>query len=147
MTWTIHEPVTNFAPVQLTYTVQLTNPKTQAGTYGAYDADGSQGYAGLYTNNSAVLTPVDSNGVQGAAQPFAKPTVSYTVEEQSVPSPSPEQTAVPSSPAASAAPTPTPASPQTGDNSSPGVWAALLSLAAIGAVSTACLAYRKRKSA
>lgn len=146
-TWTIHEPVTNFAPVQLTYTVQLTNPKTQAGTYGAYDADGSQGYAGLYTNNSAVLTPVDSNGVQGAAQPFAKPTVSYTVEEQSVPSPSPEQTAVPSSPAASAAPTPTPASPQTGDNSSPGVWAALLSLAAIGAVSTACLAYRKRKSA
>ena len=53
--------------MQLTYTVQLTNPKTQAGTYGAYDADGSQGYAGLYTNNSAVLTPVDSTGAQGAA--------------------------------------------------------------------------------
>ncbi len=41
--WDINVPVSNFAPVQLTYTVKLMNPKTEAGTYGVYDADGSQG--------------------------------------------------------------------------------------------------------
>ena len=78
-TWTTNVPVSNFAPVQLTYTVQLREPKEEAGTYGQYDADGSEGYTGLYTNNSATLTPVDSNGEKGEPQEFAKPTVSYTV--------------------------------------------------------------------
>ncbi|MCB6992199.1 VWA domain-containing protein [bacterium 210820-DFI.6.37] len=82
--WTINVPVSNFAPVQLTYSVKLTNPKTAAGTYGQYDADGSNGYDGLYTNNSAVLYPVDSSGAKGAAEAFNKPTVSYTVENQPV---------------------------------------------------------------
>lgn len=40
----------------------LKTPKTEPGTYGQYDQDGSQGYDGLYTNNSATLYPVDSNG-------------------------------------------------------------------------------------
>ena len=78
-TWTTNVPVSNFAPVQLTYTVRLTNPQEEAGTYGQYDADGSEGYAGLYTNNSATLTPKDSNEVEGEEEEFAKPTVSYTV--------------------------------------------------------------------
>ena len=82
--WTINVPVSNFAPVQLTYSVKLTNPKTAAGTYGQYDADGSNGYDGLYTNNSAVLYPVDSSGAEGTAEAFNKPTVSYTVENQPV---------------------------------------------------------------
>ncbi len=60
--WEINVPVSNFEPVTLTYTVKLTNPKTEPGTYGQYDQDGSQGYDGLYTNNSATLYPVDSNG-------------------------------------------------------------------------------------
>ena len=81
-TWTTNVPVSNFAPVQLTYTVQLTNPKEEAGTYGKYDADGSEEYVGLYTNNSAVLTPIDSNGTEGSQEEFAKPTVSYTVKSK-----------------------------------------------------------------
>ena len=78
-TWTTNVPVSNFAPVQLTYTVRLMNPKGEEGTYGQYDEDGSKEYKGLYTNNSAILTPVDSNEVEGEEEEFAKPTVSYTV--------------------------------------------------------------------
>ena len=77
--WTINTPVLNFEPVQLTYKVKLTNPKTEAGTYGNYDADGSKGYTELYTNKSATLHPVDSNGNAGKDETFGKPTVSYTV--------------------------------------------------------------------
>lgn len=82
--WDINVPVSNFAPVQLTYKVKLTNPKTAPGTYGTYDADGSkndgsENYEGLYTNNSAVLIPKNSSGGIGADETFNKPTVSYTV--------------------------------------------------------------------
>ena len=77
--WTINVPVSNLAPVQLTYAVKLTNPKTAPGTYGTYDADGSKNYEGLYTNNSAVLSPKNSSGGTGADETFNKPTVSYTV--------------------------------------------------------------------
>lgn len=77
--WTINVPVSNFAPVQLTYAVKLTNPKTASGTYGTYDKDGSKNYEGLYTNNSAVLSPKNSSGGTGADETFNKPTVSYTV--------------------------------------------------------------------
>ena len=77
--WAMNVPVTNFAPVQLTYTVKLMNPKGEAGTYGVYDADGSKNETGLYTNNSATLYPVDSNKDEGKSEEFAKPTVSYTV--------------------------------------------------------------------
>ena len=75
----INEAITKEYPVQLTYTVQLMNPKTASGTYGEFDADGSEKYDGLYTNNSATLYPVDSDGVKGLPESFAKPTVSYTV--------------------------------------------------------------------
>ena len=77
--WTINVPVSNFAPVQLTYAVKLTNPKTAPGTYGTYDKDGSNNYEGLYTNNSAALLPVNSNNIEGEKEYFNKPTVSYTV--------------------------------------------------------------------
>lgn len=86
--WDINVPVSNFAPVQLTYTVKLTNPKTEAGTYGRYDEDGSRNYTELYTNNSATLFPVDSDGEQGLPEIFAKPTVSYTVPGED-PNPNP----------------------------------------------------------
>ncbi len=75
----INVPITIDKPVQLTYTVQLTNPQTADGTYGQYDADGSKEYAGLYTNKMAILYPVDSNGVEGEQEAFQKPTVSYTI--------------------------------------------------------------------
>lgn len=77
--WDINVPVSNFAPVQLTYSVVLTNPQKTAGTYGEYDGNGSRNLGSLYTNNSATLNPVDSNRVSGNPEDFPKPTVSYTV--------------------------------------------------------------------
>ena len=71
--------VSNFAPVQLTYTVQLTNPQTTDGTYGQYDEDGSEKYTSLYTNKEAILYPVDTNHNSGVAEYFQKPTVSYSI--------------------------------------------------------------------
>lgn len=79
LVWTINVPVTNFEHVSLNYTLKLVNPKTEPGTYGQYDANGSQNYDSLYTNGKAVLNPVDSKGQAGAPEEFAKPTVSYTV--------------------------------------------------------------------
>lgn len=77
--WRINVPVENLAPVALTYSVKLVNPKSASGTYGQYDADGSKKYSGLYTNNSATLHPKDSNENWGIPENFHKPTVSYTV--------------------------------------------------------------------
>lgn len=77
--WRINVPVENLAPVALTYSVKLVNPKSASGTYGQYDEDGSKEYSGLYTNNSATLHPKDSNENWGIPENFQKPTVSYTV--------------------------------------------------------------------
>ena len=58
-----------------------------------------------------------------------------------------DDTVVPAKGQAAQQPTATPGvNPQTGDNSNASVWAAMLSLAAIGAAGTACAAYRKRKA-
>lgn len=79
--WTINVPVTNLRHVQLHYTVELTNPKTAVGTYGTYDEDGSKGYDGLYTNNSATLYPMATGATgTGEGEDFLKPTVSYEVK-------------------------------------------------------------------
>lgn len=88
--WEINVPITIDKSVQLTYTVKLANPKTVDGTYGQYDEDGSENYAGLYTNNSAVLFPVDSNGNVGEKEAFDKPTVSYTVSNGKPVDPTPD---------------------------------------------------------
>ena len=77
--WDINVPVSKFAPVSLTYQVKLTNAQTSSGTYGTYDKNGSQNKDSLYTNKSATLYPVDSDGVRGIPENFQKPTVSYTV--------------------------------------------------------------------
>ena len=77
--WDINVPVNKFAPVSLTYQVKLTNAQTSSGTYGTYDKNGSQNKDSLYTNKSATLYPVDSDGVCGIPENFQKPTVSYTV--------------------------------------------------------------------
>lgn len=154
--WRINVPVSNFEPVTLTYTVKLTNPKTEPGTYGQYDKDGSQGYNGLYTNNSATLYPVDSNGTPGEPEDFLKPTVSYTVKKPE-PSPSTDPTPVPSTepspaptteptpaptteptpaptaePTAAVTPTPAPESsaPQTGDTTNLVMWVVILCIGA-----------------
>lgn len=83
--WSINVPITNLRHVQLHYTVKLMNPKTEAGTYGTYDANGSQSYDGLYTNNSATLYPkATGTGRVGDGQDFLKPTVSYQINYYTV---------------------------------------------------------------
>lgn len=123
-TFTIKQNVTNFQRVQLSYKLKVANPETAPGTYGQYDRDGSKGYDGLYTNEKAELTPVDSNGKQGEKETFQKPTVSYTVNG-----------------AAPAEPT-TPDVPKTGDASTPALWIALCALSA-----AAFLALSRRRAA
>ena len=76
--WEINVAVTKDTPVELTYSVKLTNPQSADGTYGQFDADGSEHFDSLLTNLNATLYPVDSNGDQGMPEYFAKPTVSYT---------------------------------------------------------------------
>ena len=86
-TWEINEPVSNFAPVKLSYTVKLAGTPA-AGTHGVMDLNGD-GYVddtttlvdvskALYTNESAILTPVATDGERGEDLEFPKPSVSYT---------------------------------------------------------------------
>ena len=84
--WTINENVSNFAPVQLTYTVKLTNPETAHGTYGVEDLNGektlseAEAEKALFTNAYAVLNAKNSAGAPVKVQEFPKPSVSYTVK-------------------------------------------------------------------
>ena len=81
--WTINENVSNFAPVQLTYTVKLTTPETDPGTYGTEDLKGEKDVPAdkaLFTNESAVLNAKNSAGAPVKEQEFPKPSVSYTVK-------------------------------------------------------------------
>ena len=97
--------------MQLTYSVKLMNPETEAGVYGEYDADGSRGYEGLFTNSRADLYPVSSDGAAGSAEQFAKPTVSYEVKA------APEEPAEPAAPADKPdAEVPSDRTAQTGDD-------------------------------
>ena len=68
--WTINENVSNFAPVQLSYKVQLDKPSTEPGDQK------------VPTNEYAKLNPKDSSGRNGTEQEFPKPEVTYTVDEQ-----------------------------------------------------------------
>ena len=84
--WTINEHVSNFAPVQLTYTVKLTKPETDPGTYGTEDLKGEKNVPAdkaLFTNKRAVLNAKNSAGAQLTPLDFPKPSVSYTVKKSS----------------------------------------------------------------
>lgn len=126
----INQEIKITEPVQLTYKVVLQNPKTEAGTYGKYDQYGANGYDGLFTNNSAVLNPVDSGGHEYAAQAFNKPTVSYTV---AAPTPAP---APADKPAASET--------NTGDDSNMMLWVAAAVASALALAGIAFASRRKR---
>ena len=79
--WDINVPISRFSHLKLHYSVKLTNPKTEAGTYGIYDGNGSKGYTSLYTNNSATLYPKHTHAEKvGPGEDFPKPTVSYDVK-------------------------------------------------------------------
>ena len=84
--WTINENVSNFAPVQLTYTVKLTKPETDPGTYGVEDLKGEKDVPAdkaLFTNKRAVLNAINSAGAPLNPLDFPKPSVSYTVKKSS----------------------------------------------------------------
>lgn len=66
--WDINVPVSNFAPVQFSYDVQLTNPQKAKGEYK------------VETNVEAVLTPKDSNGTAGKPETFPVPELTYEVK-------------------------------------------------------------------
>ena len=84
--WTINENVSNFAPVQLTYTVKLTKHETDPGTYGVEDLKGektlsdAEAEKALFTNAYAVLNAINSAGAPLKPLDFPKPSVSYTVK-------------------------------------------------------------------
>ena len=84
--WTINEHVSNFAPVQLTYTVKLTKPETDPGTYGTEDLKGEKDVPAdkaLFTNKRAVLNAKNSANASLKPLDFPKPSVSYTVKKSS----------------------------------------------------------------
>ena len=82
--WKMNVPVTQFDPVQLIYTVILTNPQEQAGEQGYYYEDGHLNKDNLKTNIRATLHPVDSNGNALEIEDFLNPTVSYSVQNTNI---------------------------------------------------------------
>ncbi len=129
LTWILNHNLTNFDRVSLHYTVQLMNPKSEPGTYGKYDKDGSKKLDGLFTNNSAILYPISSTGEELDPEAFQKPTVSYKVEEPKTPekedTPKPEKNEVSVQPSANGTVT-------TGVFSSTAMYMVTLSLAGLG---------------
>ena len=123
--FTAHEPISNFAPVKLTYDVALAKAPTEPGDYE------------LATNTKATLLPVNSAGVQGAAEDFDIPKLAYTAKAPSDPK-TPEKKPEAKSPAPTTqTATKTTSSgtmPRTGDpmSSLPFVATALIAAAAIG---------------
>ena len=84
--WTINKTLDGSQSVQLTYTVKLTKPETDPGTYGVEDLNGektlsdAEAEKALFTNAYAVLNAKNSAGAPVKAQEFPKPSVSYTVK-------------------------------------------------------------------
>lgn len=63
--WTINEDVSNFSRVQLSYQLRLRDDaRTSKDNY-------------FYTNSSATLSPMDSEGAEGKVQEFERPKVKF----------------------------------------------------------------------
>ena len=83
LTLTLNEAAAPSRPVVLEYSELLVNKPTEPGTHT------------LKVNESAVLHPIDGNGVAGEAYEFPVPTVDYTVAKPD-PAPQPSATDKPS---------------------------------------------------
>lgn len=83
LTLTLNEAAAPSRPVVLEYSELLVNKPTEPGTHT------------LKVNESAVLNPIDGNGVAGEAYEFPVPTVDYTVAKPD-PAPQPGATDKPS---------------------------------------------------
>ena len=80
---TLSEAASPSKPVVLEYSERLVNVPTEPGTHT------------LKVNESAILQPIDGNGMRGDAYEFPVPTVTYTV---AAPEPKPEPEAKPTKP-------------------------------------------------
>lgn len=80
---TLNEAASPSKPVVLEYSERLVNVPTEPGTHT------------LKVNESAILQPIDGNGMRGDAYEFPVPTVTYTV---AVPEPKPEPEVKPTKP-------------------------------------------------
>ncbi len=74
LVWDINTAVTKDAPVKLTYSVVLTNP-----------VEDGVAHTGLYTNESATLYPVDTDGNEGDNEYFERPEVTYGGGKEDLP--------------------------------------------------------------
>ena len=142
--WTINEAVSNFAPVSLTYQVKLTEKSETPGEYEAF------------TNLSATLNPVDTQGNHGDPETFERPSVTYTVAE---PETTPEETTPEETTPEETTPEETTAEettaettetepetvPETGDDSRLLVWVCV-SLTAIAAMTAVVIVSKKRSA-
>lgn len=80
---TLNEAASPSKPVVLEYSERLVNVPTEPGTHA------------LKVNESAILQPIDGNGMRGDAYEFPVPTVTYTV---AAPEPKPEPEVKPTKP-------------------------------------------------
>ena len=80
---TLNEAASPSKPVVLEYSERLVNVPTEPGTHT------------LKVNESAILQPIDGNGMRGEAYEFPVPTVTYTV---AAPEPKPEPEVKPTKP-------------------------------------------------
>ncbi len=108
-TLTTHEPISNFAPVKLTYNVTLAQAPTEPGSHE------------LATNTKATLSPVNSNGVALTPEDFGVPSLAYAVEEPEPPAPDPGSGDEPNPDTKPAVEEPEPPAPDpgSGDESNP----------------------------
>ncbi|MGM9941391.1 MAG: hypothetical protein ACI32N_05295 [Bulleidia sp.] len=123
--WRINVPVTKADSVHLTYTLKLSTV-FEDGTYGEYDADGSEEYDGLKTNEEAVIEYEDSRENENTAV-FPEPTVQY-VQITERPE-TPETPEVPEEPEEPEKPA-TPEIPDTGDSTNIAGYAGIALIAA-----------------
>lgn len=125
LVWYINTPVTKADSIHLTYTLKLVTEFEEDGTYGEYDADGSEGHDGLQTNEVAVLNYSDSKQNE-YRQDFPKPTVEYTQVTEKPETPEtpevPEEPEKPETPA-------TPEVPDTSDSTNVAGYAGIAMIA------------------
>lgn len=127
---TLNEAASPSKPVVLEYSERLVNVPTEPGTHT------------LKVNESAILKPIDGNGMSGDAYEFPVPTVEYTVPE---PEQKPEE---PTKPSADNTKKPVKKAkggvPKTGDATMPAVVAGLL-VAGVAAGAAGVAARRRNR--
>lgn len=132
---TLNEAASPSKPVVLEYSERLVNVPTEPGTHT------------LKVNESAILKPIDGNGMSGDAYEFPVPTVEYTVPEpeQKPEEPKPEE---PTKPSADNTKKPVKKAkggvPKTGDATMPAVVAGLL-VAGVAAGAAGVAARRRNR--